>query len=122
MKQVDLKTVQVSIKRDDMTIVDEVFEHEVPILKAIHFPENVQVIDKDLGELELPDDAEFEYRRLQGKYDNKNIVVVARIYRDAKELAKDTGLTLQDHATEQASEATIKANRPEKKSAKKADK
>lgn len=117
MKNVDLKTVQVSIKRDQETIIDEVFEHEVPILKAIHFPENVQVINDDLGELELPDDAEFELRRLQNKYDRKNVVVVSRIYRDADELAKKSGLTLQKESQAAPSDASIKERRPAKKAA-----
>lgn len=122
MDKVDLDTVQVSIKRDQETIIDEVFAHEVPILEAAHFRENVQVINKDLGSLEIPDDADLEYRRLQGKYDRKNMQLVGRIYRDADELARKSGLTMHGDRTRAPSEASIKERRPEKKAADKAGK
>lgn len=90
-----LKTVRVGVKRGNETIAAEVFEHELAILRAMHPYENVNVTDENYGELALPDDADLELRRLQAKYDRKNMIVVARVYRSGHEVAKASGLTVQ---------------------------
>lgn len=63
-------TVQrVEIRRDNDTIVTDVPEHEVAILEVIHLPENVQVIDEDVTDIDLDGSAEAEWARLKAKYD-----------------------------------------------------
>lgn len=97
-----LKTVRVSVKRKQETITAEVFEHELDILRAMHLFENVNVTDADYGELDIPDDADLELRRLQAKYDRKNLIVVARVYRNAHDVAKATSLSVQQGRAELA--------------------
>jgi hypothetical protein len=97
-----LKTVRVNVKRKLETIAAEVFEHELPILRAMHLYENVNVSDPDYGELTVPDDADLELRRLQAKYDHKNLIVVARVYRNAEEVAKASGLSVQHGRAQRA--------------------
>lgn len=97
-----LKTIRVGVKRKQETIVAEVFEHELPILRAMHLYENVNVTDPDYGELEVPDDADLELRRLQAKYDRKNLIVVARVYRNAEDVARASGLGVQHGRAELA--------------------
>lgn len=90
-----LKTVRVNVKRGNETIVAEIFPHELAILRAMHPYENVNVTDEHYGELTLPDDADLELRRLQAKYDRKNLIVVARAYRTPEDVARASGLTVQ---------------------------
>jgi hypothetical protein len=90
-----LKTVRVNVKRGNETIVAEVFPHELQILRAMHPYENVNVTDANYGELTLPDDADLELRRLQAKYDRKNLIVVARVYRTPQDVAQASGLAVQ---------------------------
>lgn len=97
-----LKTVRVSVKRGNETIAAEVFEHELAILKHMHLYENVNVTDPDYGELTLPNDADLELRRLQAKYDRKNLAVVAHIYRNAADLSAVSGLDVQQTRGERA--------------------
>lgn len=63
------KTVGVEIQRGKYVITCEVPEHEVRVLKAIHgVDEQVQIVDKDAGEIELDANAHAEYARLQRTY------------------------------------------------------
>jgi hypothetical protein len=91
-----LKTLRVAVKRNNHeTITAEVFEHELDILRALHLYENVNVTEDDYGELTVPNDADLELRRLQAKYDRKNMPVVAKVYRTAAEVARASGLKVQ---------------------------
>lgn len=105
-----LKTVRVSVKRKQETIAAEVFEHELDILRAMHLFENVTVTDKDYGELELPDDADLELRRLQAKYDRKNMIVVARVYRNPEEVGRASGLSVRQVRGERAPASAIRGS------------
>jgi hypothetical protein len=112
-----LKTVRVGVKRGNETIVAEVFEHELPILRAMHPYENVNVTDADYGSLELPDDADLELRRLQAKYDRKNVLVVSRVYRNAHDVAKASGLTVQTERGQMAPQSGMRGTLRGKKAA-----
>lgn len=105
-----LKTVRVAVKRKQETITSEVFEHELDILRALHLYENVNVTNGDYGELEVPDDAELELRRLQAKYDRKNMAVVTRVYRNPQEMARASGLKVQQARGERAPSAGLRGS------------
>ncbi|MGI9302732.1 MAG: hypothetical protein ACR2RB_08510 [Gammaproteobacteria bacterium] len=67
-----LKTrhAQVQVTRGPLEApVSQVYLHEVPILKAIHGDNNVNILDEDDTAREV--DALNEYIRLEGKYGNK---------------------------------------------------
>lgn len=103
-----LKTVRVGVKRGNETITAEVFEHELAILRAMHPYENVNVTDADYGELDVPDDADLELRRLQAKYDRKNLIVVARVYRNPQDVAKASGLTVRSERGQMAPQSGLR--------------
>lgn len=103
-----LKTVRVGVKRGNETIAAEVFEHELAILRAMHPYENVNVTDADYGELDVPDDADLELRRLQAKYDRKNVLVVSRVYRNAHDVAKASGLSVQSARGQMAPQSGLR--------------
>lgn len=100
-----IKTVLVNVKRGMQTIPAEIMPHELPVLKAVHLPENVQIVQKDYGEIEVPDSAVLEFRRLQAKYDARDRARFERIYASAEDLADATGFALADEPLE--SEAVI---------------
>jgi hypothetical protein len=68
-----LPLVNVSIERGRDTIVTDVPEHEIAILKIVHGEHNVQVNeDADEDEAEFTKDADTEFQRLQAKYRRVN--------------------------------------------------
>ena len=105
-----LATQQVQVRRDLQTITAEVFAHEIPILEKIHNYENVTTLVADYGELEIPDDAELEMRRLVGKYDQKRSKNVEHVYRNARELSRASGLAMPEVLAERPSQAGIRVN------------
>ncbi|TMN18473.1 hypothetical protein [Pseudoxanthomonas sp. X-1] len=108
------------IKRGVDHIPFEALEHELPILKAIHLEENVQVFDQEYGEVELPNDADAELRRLRAKYDDKNDRIVFQIYRNPKDVADATGLKVTGSSTTVQQSAQIVNDKPAKAKAAKA--
>lgn len=109
----------VEIKRGLETVPAEMFPWEVKIQKLLHLPENVKVINEEHGEVDIPDDAEVEYRRLLTKYGVNGRTAVERVYRDADDLGHAIGLRTGLHGAEPV-EAVITDNRrkPAKKAAK----
>lgn len=90
-----LPLVTVEIKRNlENVITRDVFEHEVPILRALHGGENFKVLDDDAGEKVVSNDAHAEFARLQRTYDSQNRAIVQRIYPDAEALARKLGVRI----------------------------
>ena len=113
---------RVLIQRGDDRVVTDVPEHEVEILQAIYSPENVEVLDEDVGTVQLPDNAEVEHARLKQKYDRKDFPVIQQLYpRGAADVAASLGM---EHTGKAASSvkagASIKVRAPQRASAKKA--
>jgi hypothetical protein len=103
-----LKTLRVSVKRKQETIAAEVFEHEIDILRTLHLYENVNVTDENYGELTVPNDAELELRRLRAKYDRKNAEIVAKVYRTPSDVARASGLKVQQQRGQRAPASGIR--------------
>ena len=109
-KLIAVTVALVSIQRGLETITAQVYEHEIPLLEAVHGQDNVVVADPDYDTVEIPDDAAAELRRLQGKYDLKNApAIVGHFFRSEQELAKAVGLSVQrrNAAAERPSEAGV---------------
>lgn len=90
---ITVKRVLVTIKRDLDVITTECSEHELPILKRIHFAENVEVIEK-LGELELDIPVQGEYGRMERRYgiNPTGMTAFRSVYKDVDELADKLGV------------------------------
>lgn len=69
MSNLNAVTLQsVAIERGKDTIVREFPEHEVLVLRRIHRPDHIRVLDKAVGVIELDRNAHAEMLRLQNKY------------------------------------------------------
>lgn len=92
-KTTTLGLAKVLILRSEVaSISDDVFTHELPILRNVHGEEAVTVVSEDTVEV-ANFNANDEYARLQRKYksDKTNAVVLA--YRDARVLADELGVS-----------------------------
>jgi hypothetical protein len=112
---VEVKLVRVEIQRDLERVVSTVPEHEVDLVRAAHGDDRVTVDeDFDAGTATLPADADSEYQRLVRKYNRRNQGVVARVYRDAQEVASALGIKRTRNARNAPTQASVKVRRPAK--------
>ena len=72
----------------------EVFDFEIPVLKALHGEGSVRLVQDDpVFDAEIENDASSVLRTLRTKYNrNGGADVVFSVYRDADELASKSGL------------------------------
>lgn len=82
--------VQASIQRSNHKMIVAVLAHEVPILKALHLPENVEVLNEEYDVLTVDGSAEAEFGRLCKKYDDAKTEVVRRVYGSPAQFATVT--------------------------------
>ena len=68
MSQITLSVVACMVDRGRNLLRVEVPEHEAAVLRAVHGPESVQIIERDVDELELEISAEAEWDRLVRTY------------------------------------------------------
>lgn len=93
---ITLKQSQVIVHRNDLTgVPTTVFEHEVPILKALHGDDFVQILKTE--DVKVANfDANTEFARMKRKYKNPNAAdrdVVGMVYgNDPKRLAEAAGV------------------------------
>lgn len=91
-----LVSLDVLVRRDEVTTVPAtVFEHELPILRALFGTDFVQEIGRDT--VEVADfDANDELARLQRKYNTKERDVVGLIYgNDPRRIAQEAGVSFK---------------------------
>lgn len=91
---VELPTALVTIKKRTNAIPREVPHHEVPVLRAMHGADSVEVKDAAYGTVVLPDDPTLELARLKNKYDRPNSQVVLGVYGNPSAVAAVTGMDL----------------------------
>lgn len=105
---------QLSIQRStEVTIVDSFPKHEVEILRLIHGKHNVKVLNEDYHAVEMDNNATQEYHRLVSKYGDKYRPVIDQVFRGgARDVARETGMTLGEDSYEQQSEAVINSRLP----------
>lgn len=81
MSQTVTKTlIQAAIKRGNHEMVVAVLPHELPVLRALHLPENVRVLDEEFDVIQVDGGAEAEFSRLCKKYDDAKTGVIAKIF------------------------------------------
>lgn len=69
----NVQTLQrVAIDRGNDVVTAVVPEHEVEVLKAVHGPNAVRMLDTDYDDAEYDANADAEYARLQRKYGRIN--------------------------------------------------
>lgn len=113
---VEVKLVRVTIQRDLERVVTTVPEHEVDLVRAAHGDDRVEVDeDFDAGTAEIPADADSEYQRLVRKYNRRNQGVVAKVYRDAQEVASALGIKRTRNARNAPTQASVKVRKPASK-------
>lgn len=113
---VEVNLVRLKIQRDLETIVDDVPEHEVDLVRAAFGDDRVEIDeDADAGTADIPADADSEYERLKRKYDRRNQGVVGRVYRSADEVAKALGVTRRRNARNAPTQASVKVRKPASK-------
>lgn len=90
----ELDRLSVLIFRNEFTsVADDVFAHELPILKRLHGDDAVKVIAEDKVKV-VGFDPNTEIERLQRKYNSKEGDPVGAIYRnDPRSLAKEAGVS-----------------------------
>lgn len=111
--EIELPLQLVRVVRDLDTISTEVFAHEVPILKAVHGPESVSVIDPEYGPGYLQNDASVEIARLERKYDRKNASVIARVFPlGVRDVAQAAGMELGGVSGDVAEQSSVIVRKP----------
>lgn len=91
---VTLKQLRVTIRRDEQTVVPAyVFEHELPVLHAMHGEDHVKVIETDTVEY-AGFNAANELERLKRKYRDRDGTTrsVTAVYRSPAEVASAAGV------------------------------
>ena len=88
-KFVTVGLVRAHVKRGEDTIVTDVPEHELDLLKASHGEGSVSVDKGFNAETDLDDDAQAEHDRLVRKY---TLPVVQRVFPDVGSVAKASGM------------------------------
>jgi hypothetical protein len=112
---VEVKLVRLVIQRDLERVTDTVPEHEVDLVRAAHGDDRVEIDeDFDAGTATLPADADSEYQRLVRKYNRRNQGVVARVYRDAQEVASALGIKRTRNVRNAPTQASVKVRKPAK--------
>lgn len=103
-----------SIQRSsEVTITDSFFEHEIPILELIHGEENVQILNEDYHEIELPNNGAQEYQRLVTKYGDKYRPIIDQVFpRGIADVAKELGMVQGRDSFYKQSEAVIESRLP----------
>lgn len=81
----------VTVTNDPATKVPtQVYDHEVPVLEAIHGEGNVEIVSSE--EIDVPNfTVEDEFERLLRKYGQKNEDTVKTVYRSSNRLADELG-------------------------------
>lgn len=116
---VTLDVVSVLIRRDEQTEIPvEVFEHEVPVLKALYGENFVFVTGKRQQQV-AGFDANTELARLKRKYkvagaNPEGTDVVGRIYRDGRELAREAGVKYSETEARAPTQSVQKPARKDK--------
>lgn len=84
----------VTVTNDPATKVPtEVYEHEVPVLEAIHGIGNVEIVDGKSEEVEVVEfTPEAEFDRMLRKYGTKNEGKVRSVYGGPNALAQELGM------------------------------
>lgn len=105
----------VEVERGRETIVVEVPEHEVEVLRATHGPGNVRIVQKDVGEAELDASADLEFTRLQRRYRRVNAPdPVLMAFRDGVRGLERHGFSLERVVQDDAPRAGIRDHRKKK--------
>lgn len=91
MSQIVTKTlVQAAIKRGKQEMIVAVLPHELPVLRALHRPENVRVLDEEFDVIQIEGSAEAEFGRLCKKYDDEKTGVISKIFVSPGHFAANT--------------------------------
>lgn len=106
---IEVRTVLLTVKRKTNTIPTEVLSYEVAIIQALHGKDVVKIEDVDYGSLDVPNDAESEFQRIQGKYGEKAFGVIRSIYPSASAFADATGLQLLERAVDYTDEGAAQS-------------
>lgn len=90
---VEKTTMLIKIKRGLEEIPTEILPWELELQRRIHLPENVQVIQKEYGVVDLPDSSSVELLRLRNKYGINGRKHVDDLFRDHDEIARKAGVS-----------------------------
>lgn len=80
------------IKRGLEVIVHEYNDIEIAVLAKSHLPENLTILERDVGVVDLPNDANAVHAQLMRKFDTVNNQVVARVFPAPVMLSQAFGL------------------------------
>lgn len=100
----------VMIKRGLEEIPAECFKHELPLLRAIHLPENVKVLDPEYSEVDIPNSSGAEWARLQNKY-KQHQDKLASVLRGPEDIADRAGLADDTDDFGETPQAVVETNR-----------
>ena len=120
MSTITLPLLLVSIDRGTEVITAKVPEHEIPVLKAVHGPDSISVTEEDTGEeIELDENLDSEWRRLQRKYRRINAPdLVVRAFPIGPHALKPAGFkSVRGGASSEPARAASRVRPPAKKAA-----
>lgn len=106
----ELTVLLVGIKRGLEVIPGEFFKHELPLLKLIHLPEDVNVIDAAYSAVDVIDSAGAELARIKSKY-KQHPDLVNRVFPFAHTVAQATGLRDDENEYGEAPQSVQIVNR-----------
>lgn len=111
---IEMQMVPVEIKRDQNVVIStEVLPSEIPVLQAMHMPENVKVLEGvEGGVVEVDPSAESEYARLLSKYDRKEMEVVRRVFLKGPADLSEFGFKVSGAKAAVAPQASVKVRPP----------
>lgn len=99
-KTLKLVSFSLLIERDPMMKIGKrVFEHEIPILEALHGPDKIEVDENSGREEEVTLSAEQEYERLIRTRGEKGAEALRLIFPNASALAHELGLPVPTRRT-----------------------
>jgi hypothetical protein len=114
--------VHVLVTRGMDKTATQVPEYEIALLEAAHMAENVERIEGEEIEVDVPNDVVGEYERMRKKYNGKGLRVVERVYPTVGDFAKASGLGAPKNAganrrSPEASQAVVNTRSAAKKKA-----
>ena len=123
MSDITCKLVNVTIERGRDVLSVDVPKHEIAVLRVVHGGANVTEGDVTDDEIDLPDSADGEFMRLQGKYRRVNSPdPVGAAFRIGPPALEEFGFKLGRRVDQApAQSGSYKGEKPKKK-ADKADK
>lgn len=94
MKTKTFNVHRLAVKRGLDVIVHEYNDIEIAVLARSHLPENLEIQERDVGTIDLPDDANQVHAQLVRKFDTINNPVVGKVFPAAATLAQHFGLSM----------------------------